>query len=127
MSYVIKVNGTVFPNALLASYSNVPNRRQDKDSYTDGRGVTHRNILPVKRNTVKLKTIDGLTQGQKQIVQSFFPNRDYVNLAYWNDEDNSYKSGVFYVPDIEYSISHIDKKGNFIYDAIEIEFIDYGA
>ena len=126
MSYVIKVNSTVFPNTLLASYSNTPNRRQDKDSYTDGRGVTHRSILPVKRSTIKLKTVDDLTQGQKQVVQSFFSNRDYVNLTYWNDEDNSYKTKTCYVPDVEYTVKHIDGKGNFIYDAIEFEFIEYG-
>ncbi len=125
--YVLKVGNTIFPNALIAKggYSNIPNRRQDKNSYTDGRGITHRNILPVKRTTNKIKTIN-LTFGQKLIVQAFFPNRDYVNAIRWNDETNSYETGVCYVPDVEYVIDHIDKNGNFYYQGVEIEFIAYG-
>jgi len=125
--YVLKVDGTIFPNALLArgGYRNTPNRRQDKNSYTDGKGITRRNILPVKRTASKLKTID-LTYGQKLIVQAFFLNRDYVPAERWNDETNSYEYGVCYVPDIEYVVDKIDDDGNFYYEGMEIEFIAYG-
>jgi hypothetical protein len=127
--YVLKVGSTIFPNALLAprGYKNTPDRRQDKNSYTDGRGVTHRNILPVKRTTIKIKTIDELTYGQKLIVQSFFPNRDKVVCEVWNDEKNDYQTITAYVPDIEYTVKHIDKDGNFYYNAVEFELIDYGS
>ena len=125
--YVLKVNGNIFPNSLLAEYTNIPDRRQDKNSYTDGRGVTHRNILPVKRTTVKIKTIDGLTYGQKLIVQAFFPNRDKETCEVWNDERNAYQTVTAYVPDVEYTIKHIDKDGNFYYNAVEFELIDYGS
>ncbi|BCK01595.1 DUF6711 family protein [Anaerocolumna chitinilytica] len=127
--YVIKRDGIAFPNALLApdGYSNTPNRRQDKGSYTDGQGKTIRNILPIKRTTSKLKTIESLTYGQKLIVQSFFPNRDYVTLELWNDEINGYETATCYIPDVEYTIHHIDKHGNFYYNAVEIEFISYGG
>jgi len=127
--YVLKVNGTVFPNSLLAEggYSVIPDRRQDKNSYTDGRGVTHRNILPVKRTTVKIKTVDGLTQGQLLIVKSFFHNRDKVTCEVWNPERNTYQTITAYVPDVEYTIKHIDKNGNFYYNAVEFELIDYGS
>lgn len=127
--YVIKVNGTPFPNALLAvdGYSNTPNRRQDKGSYTDGQGKTIRNILPIKRTTVKVKTIDFLSYGQKLIVQSFFPNRDKVILECWNDEINGYQTIECYVPDVEYTVHHIDKSGNFYWNGIEFEFISYGG
>lgn len=127
--YVLKVNGTVFPNSLLSpgGYSVTPDRRQDKNSYTDGRGVTHRNILPVKRTTVKIKTVDKLTHGQLLIVKSFFPNRDKVTCEVWNVERNGYQTITAYVPDVEYSIVHIDKSGNFYYDGVEFELIDYGS
>lgn len=127
--YILKVNGNIFPNSLLApgGYSNIPDRRQDKNSYTDGRGVTHRNILPVKRTTVKIRTIDNLTYGQKLIVQAFFPNRDKVECEVWNDEQNTYQTITAYVPDVEYTIKHIDKDGNFYYNAVEFELIDYGS
>ena len=127
--YILKVNSNIFPNSLLApgGYSNIPDRRQDKNSYTDGRGVTHRNILPVKRTTVKIRTIDNLTYGQKLIVQAFFPSRDKVECEVWNDEQNTYQKITAYVPDVEYTIKHIDKDGNFYYNAVEFELIDYGS
>jgi hypothetical protein len=125
--YILKVGSNVFPNSLIAKkgYSNTPDRRQDKNSYTDTRGVTHRNILPVKRTTSKITTIP-LTYGQKLIVQAFFPNRDHVEAERWNDEKNAYETGVCYIPDVEYVIDTIDRGGNFYYDPIEIEFIAYG-
>lgn len=128
--YPIMVNGTPFPLALLApkGYSNIPNRRQDKGSYTDGVGITNRNILPARKTTIKIKTIDDLTFGQKLIVQAFFPNRDLVNLTYWNDEDNAYKTIQCYVPDVEYVWNKVNKKTNDVYyAAIEFEYIDYGT
>lgn len=127
--YVLKVNGTVFPNSLLApgGYSVTPNRRQDKGSYTDGKGTTHRSVLPVKRTTVKIKTKDNLTHGQLLIVQSFFPNRDNVTCDVWNSERNAYQTITAYVPDVEYTVKHIDNDGNFYYNAVEFELIDYGS
>ena len=128
--YPIMVNGTPFPLALLApkGYSNIPNRRQDKGSYTDGVGGTIRNILPKRKTTIKIKTIDDLSYGQKLIVQAFFPNRDLVNLTYWNDEDNAYKTIQCYVPDVEYVWNKVNKKTNAVYyAAVEFEYIDYGT
>lgn len=125
--YVLKVSNNTFPNELLAEYANVPDRRQDKNSYTDGRGVTHRNILPVKRTTIKIKTIDELTFEQKKIIQAFFPNRDKIVCEVWNDERNEYQTITSYVPDITYKIKRIDKEGNFYYEGIEFELIDYGS
>ena len=126
--YILKVNGTVFPNSLLArdGYSNIPDREQDKNSYTDGRGTTHRSIFPVTRTTVKIKTIDTLTYGQKMIVQSFFPVRRMVVAEVWNDARNEYQTIRAYVPDVTYTVKHIDRNGNFYYNAIEFELIDYG-
>ncbi|MFV0344206.1 MAG: DUF6711 family protein [Anaerocolumna sp.] len=126
--YPLIVNNTIFPLALLApeGFSSIPNRRQDKGSYTDGGGKTIRNILPVKRTSIKIKTKDWLTNGQKLIIQAFFPNRDFVTITYWNDEENSYKTTKCYVPDVTYTIKYIDKAGNFFYNALEFEYIDYG-
>ena len=126
---VLKVGDTVFPNALLApsGYSNTPDRRQDKNSYTDGTGVTQRSILPARKTTAKIRTKDDLTYGQKLIVQAFFPNRDHVVGQIWNDERNEYQTMICYVPDIEYTVKHIDKDGNFYYEPLEFEFIDYGS
>jgi hypothetical protein len=125
--YYIKVNGTTFPNSLLnrEGYSNTPNQRTDKNSYVDGRGALHRNILPVKRSTVKIKTLDGFTYGQKLIIKAFFIPRDVITMEYWNDETDEYEIARFYVPDIEYTHKSQDRHGQPIYNALEITFIAY--
>lgn len=124
--YYIKVNGNTFPNSLIAKegYSNTPNQRTDKNSYVDGRGALHRNILPVQRSTVKIRTIDDFTYGQKLIIKSFFIPRDVVTMEYWNDETDAYETSRFYVPDIEY-VHKSQRKGQPIYKALELTFIAY--
>lgn len=124
--YYLKVNGTTFPNGLLAreGYSNIPNIRTDKNSYVDGKGVLNRSILPVKRSTIKIKTIDGLTYGQKLIIKAFFIPRDLVTLEYWNDEEDAYKTTQLYVPEIEYT-HKTQNKGQPVYNSLEINFIAY--
>jgi hypothetical protein len=125
--YYIKVNGTTFPNSLIASegYSNTPNQRTDKNSYVDGRGALHRNILPEQRSTVELTTIDGFTYGQKLIMKAFFIPRDVITMEYWNDETDAYETGRFYVPDIKYTHKSQDKSKQPIYNALNLTFIEY--
>jgi hypothetical protein len=127
--YYIKVNGTTFPNDMLANegYSNTPNIRIDKNSYRDGKGKLHRTILPEKPSTVKLKTIDGITYGQKLILKAFFIPRDVIALTYWNDETDAYETADVYVPEITYTHKGQGKNKLPIYTAIEIEFIAYGG
>jgi hypothetical protein len=126
--YYIKVNGTTFPNDLLAKegYSNTPNIRMDKNSYRDGRGKLHRTILPEKPSTIDIKTIDEFSYGQKIIMQAFFVPRDVINLTYWNDETNAYETAEVYVPEIKYTHKY-QKKGVPYYNALDIEFIAYGG
>lgn len=125
--HYIKVNGTTFPNGLLAKdggYACTPNQRTDKDSYVDGTGALHRTILPVQRSTVKIKTVDDLPYSQKVIIQTFFVPRDVVTMEYWNDETNTYETTRFYVPDIEY-VHKYQVKGMPHYNSLEITFIAY--
>lgn len=48
------------------------------------------------------------------------------NLTYWNSEIMDYASGEFYMPDIKYTISHIDRNRlNMVYDPFTITLIEY--
>lgn len=126
--YYIKVNGTTLPNSLLAygdGYSNTPCIRIDKNSYRDGRGKLNRSILPEKPSTIKIKTIDGLTYGQKLILKAFFIPRDVINLTYWNDETDRYTTARMYVPEVAYTHKTQDRRRLPVYNALEIEFIAY--
>lgn len=127
--YFIRKSGVAFPNAFIAEggYSVTPCRRTDKNSYVDGRGNLNRTILPVKRSTMQIKIMDGLTDDEVTQIQWFFPNRDYTTLEYWNKELNAYKTATFYVPDITYTVDYINESGVPIYLGLDLEFIAYGG
>ncbi len=124
--YLIKINGTAFPNSyiLMDSYDSSPNQLMDDDSYTDGDGKLHRNVLPHTRSKLEFNTVPKLTLADKMAIQSFIPTRVKLTVKYWNDESNTYKSGEFYVPDITFPIHDITAT-DIIYNSTRIAFIEY--
>ena len=128
-NYVFKVGASSFPLELIApkGYDTTPNQRIDKNSYRDGKGKLHRTILPEKPSTVRIKTVDNLTEAQTLQIQALFPARDIVTASYWNKEANAYRTATFYMPDINWVINSFDKNGQPRYQALELEFIAYGG
>lgn len=128
-NYVFKVGSLSFPLELIApkGYDTVPNQRTDKNSFIDGDGNLDRKILPVKRSTVIIKTIEDLTEAQTLQIQALFPNRDLVTASYWNKEDNAYKTATFYMPSINWVIDYFDEDEQPRYVGLTLEFIAYGG
>ncbi|MDF2907581.1 MAG: hypothetical protein K0R34_2902 [Herbinix sp.] len=128
-NYVFKVGLLSFPLDLIApgGYDTTPNQRTDKNSYVDGKGDLHRTILPTKRSSVSIITLDDLTEAQTLQIQALFPNRDIVTASYWNKESNAYKTATFYMPSIKWVINRFDDAGQPLYKALELEFIAYGG
>ena len=52
-----------------------------------------------------------------------YEQRKY-QVTYWNRETLDYATGEFYVPDIEYNLSH-EETGELYYDAFTLEMIQY--
>lgn len=123
--YLLKINGAIFGNELIRhdTYKTKPNQQTDTDSYVDGNGKLHRKILPHRRTTITFSTIRcGLDQ--KITIQGYFPERETVEIEYWNDESNTYETGTFYTPDIEFSV-YSANADTVKYNEIPIEFIEY--
>lgn len=125
--WVIKNGSTVLNNDLLAEkgYKSNPDQQTDEDSYTDGNGKLHRNILSHLRSKIWLSTNE-LSVAEKLHIQTVLPSRRVVTLTYWNDEREAYLSGDFYVPDIDWVMQEIDKD-TFArtYDPISVTLIEY--
>lgn len=128
-NYIFKVGLLSFPLELIApgGYDTTPNQRTDKNSYIDGTGALHRTILSTKRSTLKIITIDDLTEAQTLQIQALFPARDVVTASYWNKESNAYKTATFYMPDINWVINRFDEDLQPRYKALELTFIAYGG
>ena len=122
--YLLKVDGNIFPNSLIAfgTFSITPNQRQDLDSYRDSTGYLHRNILPHKPSKIEFTT-KVLHDADRVELESILKNRDSYALEYW---DTEYRTGTFYSPDIKYEIYDIDKvSGSIRYKPVRIAMIEY--
>lgn len=123
--YLLKIGSTKLPMKYISakSYKSTPNRQQDLDSYRDADGRLHRNVLPHTASGFSFST-PYLHLADKIALQAFFPSRTKATITYWNDETNTYTTGDFYIPDVEYAIYRVD--GNdIIYIPIAYEFIEY--
>lgn len=132
--YYVKAHNGVILDKYLAveGFKSTPDQRQDKDSYRDGYGVLHRQVLPNVATTLELTTLEGLTIDQviafKDAVNSGITNtmERKTTLTYWNDEVMRYVTDTFYMPDMTFNHSRLD--GNVpIYKSMTFKFIGYGA
>ena len=120
------------------SYKVTPNRRQDLEPYRDANGLLHRNTLSHTATTVLFTTppmwndkMDAFTA----LLRSHYVNtqegrlQKKINLYYYCPDTGGYKSGTFYVPDLEFNIDIVrkDKHGNWrmLYYPLTVEFIEY--
>lgn len=122
--YLLKVDGVIFPNDLIAfgTFSLTPKQRQDLDSYRDSTGYLHRNILPHMPSKIEFTT-KLLHDADRVALENILKNRDAFNLEFW---DTEYRSGKFYSPDIKYEIYDIEKvSGDIRYKPVRIAMIEY--
>ena len=77
-------------------------------------------------------SIPSLYLAEKIELQSVFASglvnraqRKY-KVTYWDDEQNTYKTGVFYMPDVDYKIINVDEETkNILYNKMRFALIEY--
>lgn len=129
--WLIKFGGTAVPNKYLEKYKDTPNQRIELSAYRDEIVMLHRETSPNYKSKIVIP-IRKLYLGEKIVLKAIVDSgiinevERKVSATYWNSEDMTYKSGVFYIPDIEYTISRVDeKKLNMVYEPFEIQLIEY--
>lgn len=131
--YLLKMGGDIFPLSFVykESYKVTPNRRQDLDSGRNANGVLQRNVLDHMPSTISFQTKpmhnDDLDEMMSFIRSHYAVEKEKkVILEYFCPDINGYKTGEFYVPDIEYVINRVDlKKNKIFYNGFQLEFIEY--
>lgn len=123
-------NNKIFPTSLLLSggegYHSTPDMITDKNAYSDGTGETHRNPLPHTKSKVYLNTVDEVSENEKLSIQEVLNNPIIMNLQYWNDKSHSYKTGKFYMTDIDWKHKNINPiTYEITYSGISITLIEY--
>lgn len=129
--WLIKFGDTVLPNKYLEKYKDTPNQRLDLAAYRDTDALLHRETSPNYKSKIVLP-IRELYLGEKIVLKAIVDSgivmetERKVSVTYWNSEDMDYKTGIFYMPDIEYEVKHVSEvKLNMLYAAFQIELIEY--
>lgn len=130
---LLKMSGDNFPLKYVykESYKVTPNRRQDLDPYRDANGLLHRNTLSHTATTIQFQT-KPMWNNEFDAMMSFIRARysnsheKKIHLTYFSPDINDYKSGDFYVPDVEYVMDLVDtSRRRILYLSTTLEFIEY--
>jgi len=132
--YLIKLGGNSgdnLPMNLIAaeSYSATPDQRLESKAARAATGKLYRATCSHKATKIEIETIPMTNRdltGLMSLIANHFSDSDQrkIDLLYYDNETDSYKSGTFYMPDIQYKILRVD--GNTIYyDNIRLAFIEY--
>ena len=126
-------NYVVFPTKYVKSesYKITPAQRMESSANRSATGVLKRTTVSHTASKIDFETtvltnrevadITGkLTAAYTDSLQR------KLDLRYYDPATDSYKTGTFYIPDIDYDIMRIDKTNNVIhYNSIRIAFIEY--
>lgn len=122
----------IFPNKFIQfdTYSSNPKQREELKAYRDDNS---RELTRVTAEGMKSKitfTVRPLWLEEKMELQQFFYSAEAdhvqrkIQLEYWDDENNTYDTGYFYRPNMEFPISHITDD-NIRYKETKMELIEY--
>jgi hypothetical protein len=123
----------IFPNKYIQynSWSSTPNQREELKAYRDD---NTRNLTRItatgKKSVFSFKVRSPLHLEDKKAIQKFFtdaeidPEQRKINLRFWDDENNEYKEGTFYRPNMQFPIIKITED-DIVYGELTIECIEY--
>ncbi len=134
--YLIKLggsSGTVLPLEYikLSGYNSTPNQRMESEAERSVTGLLHRTTVEHTATKVEFTT-PMMTNLQVAEMMTLFRSvwsstaERKLDLEYYDEETDSYKTGTFYMPDIKFTIDHIDLALNLVYyGETRIAFIEY--
>ena len=129
--YLVKFGGDEFPHQYIIydTYKTTPDRMLDIDSGRNANGLLERHVLEHTATTLQfdIRPING---DDMETLQNFINSHlsdsaeRKVTIEYWNVATSAYKSGTFYIPDIDYQIRKIDSS-QIYYNKFTIKAVEY--
>lgn len=131
----LKISGswTEFPMKLInaESYKVTPAQRMESSATRSATGLLKRTTCSHTASKIDLNTIV-MTNKDVKTIENLLSNaytdslQRKLEIRYYNPQDDSYKTGTVYVPDIDYNIMRVDKNTNTIwYASTRYAFIEY--
>lgn len=132
--FLFQFGDFIFPNKYIKfdTYNTAPDQRQDKDSFTNGKGVTIRNALEHTKTNITFTTCQMPESVMDTITASL--ERNYKNqnetdadCVYYNPRKRQYYTGHFYLdPSVQFRIKKVDDAGKkIVYGEMQWIFIEY--
>lgn len=130
LGYQLKINNLKFPcpdglNVNIVengSYRFTKERRTIND-WQDANGKYHHETYKIPRAKISF-TIKERSQEHQRILIPLFENNENIEVEYWDDTTQEYKTGLFYMDDIE-AISSVSTKEQIYYGTIDITLTEY--
>ena len=137
--YLLKrtFDNAIFPAKYMeiGSWSSTPNQREEIRAYRDD---NTRDLVRVtaqgRKSKITFKSRKNLHLADKQVIQDFFVTGELetggsiderkIQLTFWNDESNEYKTGWFYRPNMDFPIVKVTKT-DIIYGQLEFTLVEY--
>lgn len=134
--YLIKLGGSAgtelpLKYISLGSYKSTPNQRMESKATRSVTGLLHRTTVEHKATKIEFETpyIDNRDlQTLNNMIQNAFTNNleRKLTINYYDQETDSYRDAVCYMPDVNYTIARIDSNTNTVYyDSVRYAFIEY--
>ena len=131
----LKINNSYveFPTYYIKaeSYKVTPNQRMESSANRATSGVLVRTTVSHTASKIDFTT-PPLTNSDVNAIHTLLTNaytdslQRKLDLRYYDPSSDSYKTGTFYVPDIDYDINRIEKSAHIIhYNEIRFAFIEY--
>ena len=125
--------GAVLPLKYMRyeTYQVTPDQVMDFNTTRDTTGVLHRTVLghtatKIEFTTPRMSNTD--IENMMTVLRRYWNNNreKKLTLYYYDPLTNGYKTGTFYMPDINFTISNVDAQhGKIMYTETRIAFIEY--
>lgn len=129
--YLLKLGGTQLPLKYIkhGTYKATPSQMIDLDPYRDADGYMHRGVLAhdpakIEWETPYLNT--SLMQSLLALLKNAMSDTTERKLSveYYDDYNNSYRTGDFYLPDIVF-VPYVVSSAEILYTPTRIALIEY--
>lgn len=131
--WFLKIGDTMFPMEYItaSTYKIWPDQRQDVDSIIDSNGELHRNVAEHTRSKIEFMMPPVNDKDLARIWAIYEANwiieiERKLRITYYHPESTTYKTGYFYLPNLEYPINTASLSANTIeYGPIRYAFTEY--
>lgn len=131
--YLLKIGNTIIPPKYMSAetYKITPNQRMESSAKRVTTGVLHRTTCSHTASKIEFET-KTMWNTDKEALMNIIrggltdTQQRKCTVTYYDTETDGYKTGTFYMPDIDYTISRIDTVRNrILYAPLRICFIEY--